>query len=184
MTQPALKTFQIMVDGVQQEAKAFSLNALKEEYSIMGYDGDDFKVLGEITPKGPQPIQENPGALNQPEGNMNMIDVNDLPEMVRDQVANNIQNQPANPAPVHGALNRMQPTQTPEPETKSMHWKDGDVEFKLEGGKLYKKAWNKISLKKLEEDHDIKVKFKRDSGKVSVSEYTVEIMQWVEVEQK
>jgi hypothetical protein len=62
-------------------------------------------------------------------------------------------------------------------------WTDPDsgTEFKLEGGDLYKKTWVKTTLKKLNDEHGIKIQLKFSDEKILAKDLIVEICDWIKM---
>jgi len=193
--QPQLKTFKVQLteDGKPriETQKAFSLGDLIRNFQLMGFEKKQIKVLGEL--KNEQPVQQSvrpQGIVNSDTGPITLLDIGDVREDVQKVVAENLA-KPDMPV-IQRVYSPLVPDElVPDPSSvqqrtspqKIMTWKDGNVEFKLEDGVLSKKVWSKIGLKKLESDHGIKVRFKNEDNKIPSNEYTIEIMEWVAVQQ-
>lgn len=200
---PILRTYEIVVTeqgkGPSKEiAKAFSPQELIRQYESMGFEPNQVRILREI---GAKPIQTEvrqpqPQVTND-QGPIQLMNTSDLPPEVRAEVEKNLKIQPVQqpvfqpvaPPPVQQMVVhtvQQQPVQTMYMQ-KPMFWKDGDTEFKLEAGQLFKKTWNKVGLKKLESDYGIKIRFKNGKNsedKISSCDYTIEVMEWIRVEQQ
>lgn len=194
---PVLRTYEVMVTEhdkrpKKETVKAFSPQQLVSQYEMMGFEKKQIKILREVGAEqiGEQGPKQPQVHVTNDQGPINMIDTSDLPPEVRAEVEKNLAQQESQPVtqpvqqPVQYVQQPVQQVQAVPPTQKPMLWKDGNTEFKLEAGQLFKKTWNKVGLKKLESDYGIKIRFKNGKDKVAASEYTIEVMEWIRVEQQ
>lgn len=190
---PNLRTFEVSVrdegkSPIVETVKAFSPQELISQYELMGYEKGQVRILREI--KTVKPIQKstkkiNPTILTNDTGVIPLLNVTDLPEKVQDIVpsdiySNNTHSESSNSTIIEKTKEE-QPIKSEEKSDVS-YWKDGNIEFKLENGKLFKRVWSSIDLNYLMENFNIRLK-DSDGGIPDNINYDIEILEWSPINQ-
>lgn len=178
-----LNTYEVIINGKRSKEKAESINALINNFNLMGYDNGDIKVLRQIgntstNTKLPPP----PAPTDQPVQTLSVDDLDVSPEMKKSIEKTLSENETKQSKPQPKPKSVVPPTLPKQtPPTK---WKDGSAEYKLDGGKLFKKEWQKTTLSKLEKN-GIRIKLKNQNNeKLKNGEIIVEVLEWVQMEKQ
>jgi hypothetical protein len=192
---PVLNEYEVWVKEEEKPArtelaKAFRPEDLVMQYEMMGLvPGKEFKIM-RMTKRG-EPVQQNTNhnaqGITNDQGAIPLLSVEDLHEDVQQVAVEHIAKAPElEPAPVI-PVSPNQVAQASEPVVAEpvveppKIWNVGDIEFKLEGGKMYQRAWTTIPIEELLDGHGIRIR-SLESGEITeLEDHAIEIKEWVEV---
>ena len=193
----ALRTFKIRTreEGESwktETVKAYSPSDLISQYHMMGFDDNQIQILKELKTDNTEQKINNSNTISVGVDPNTLLSVTDLPKDVQKVVNTDIYNnnigessndQPENE--VQHIVNQKQSESSivkEQQKSKPMFWKDGDTEFKLEDGQLYKRKWTEITISELN-DNNIRILKNGDPISIVPLNYTIEKFEWIKVKQ-